>query len=119
MWDVYMAFREPTSAERGLLAFLAPPSTTVIPFNWMDKLLVEEMSDGGMGSLRLQLHAFKSSNILATELSSTEFQDADGINVVATLYADENGIPFELDVWKTDFSALQTIPHPMKVSDTS
>jgi hypothetical protein len=34
----------------------------------------------------------------------------DGVLVVATLNASVDGLPFELDIWKTDFTPLKRIP---------
>ncbi len=45
-----------------------------------------------------------------TAVSEAKFKDADGIDVIATLYLDQEDQPFELNVWKTDFSPLLKIP---------
>lgn len=65
---------------------------------------VEEMDDGGMGSL-----LFKSSKLdrlLGKELASKTFVDTDGVEVIVTLSLDNYGDLFELDVWKVDFSPV-------------
>ena len=48
--------------------------------------------------------------ILGNKLAETEFLDEDGITVIATLNLDNYGDPYELDVWKTDFSPLRHLP---------
>jgi hypothetical protein len=42
--------------------------------------------------------------------ASVQLTDADGVEAVASLNAHENGIPFELGIWKADFSKLIRIP---------
>jgi len=39
-----------------------------------------------------------------------QFTDADGVEVLISLNVDADGRPFELDVWKTDFSPLVRMP---------
>jgi hypothetical protein len=65
-----------------------------------------------MGSLRLIVdgrpHSKRKFDTCAAEL---HFADVDGVAVVASLYLDSEGLPLELDIWKTDFSPLNTIPN--------
>ncbi|WP_421750901.1 DUF6984 family protein [Croceimicrobium sp.] len=37
-------------------------------------------------------------------------KDADGVEVIATLYLDKDGSLFELDLWKTNFEPLLILP---------
>jgi len=39
-----------------------------------------------------------------------KFVDADGVPVLASVYADRDGNLFELDLFKVDFSAVHTLP---------
>lgn len=80
--------------------------------SWLDRLIVSEMDDGGMGSLRLLPNgrALSPETKFGRVASSVEFSDADGIEVSAALYLDDTGTPFELDIWKADFSKLRRIP---------
>jgi hypothetical protein len=79
--------------------------------DWCEHVLVESMSDGGMGSLRLHVEGReRGTRANAGERSVVVFKDIDRMEVWATIYVDSNGIPFELDVWKVDFSPLQRIP---------
>jgi len=49
-----MAFRNPSVDEARLLDFLVQASEDSLPSVCKKGILVEEMSDGGMGSLRLR-----------------------------------------------------------------
>ena len=105
-----MEFRKPTAHERRLLLELARIARIDDAEGWLDALRVREMKDGGMGSLELAdtSHSAQSGEVISQ--ASVQFADEDGVEVVATLNAGESGVPFELDVWKTDFSALKRIP---------
>jgi len=65
---------------------------------------VEEMDDGGMGSLLFK--SGKLDRFLGKELASETFVDTDGVEVIVTLSLDNYGELFELDVWKVDFSPV-------------
>lgn len=105
-----MEFRKPTADERRLLLHLAKIAQVSDPEIWVDTLKVRAINDGGMGSLELgsagQL-SIRSTPIVPK--ASVQFTDEDGVEVVATLNASEDGVPFELDIWKTDFSPLRRI----------
>ena len=73
--------------------------------------LVEDMKDGGMGSLRFK-DAENQERRLGKKIAEAEFTDQDGIPVNAVLNLDDNGELFELDMWKMDFSALKRYPRP-------
>lgn len=72
-------------------------------------VLVREM-DAGMGSL--QFASGKAEPRFGDVIGECQFDDEDGIPVIARLIVDEEGDLFELDVWKTDFSPLIRIPEP-------
>jgi hypothetical protein len=70
---------------------------------------VEEMLDGGMGSIRFvneQLHE----RHLGKVLGEAKFMDADGTLVQISINLDQNGGLFEVDFWKVDFSPLFRYP---------
>lgn len=75
---------------------------------------VEEMLDGGMGSIR-----FIDEHILQRHLGRTlrqaEYRDADGTLVLISIDSDQNGKLFELDFWKVDFSPLCRYPNPAEL----
>ena len=107
-----MGFRSPTVDESRLLRELARIARIEDPDSWVEELRVREMDDGGMGSLELETegsHGFGRAGLLCR--AAVQFADADGVEVIASLYSRADGEPFELDVWKTDFSKLLRIPH--------
>ena len=70
-----------------------------------------DMDDGGMGSIRfLPIGDKDDDRAFGGEISSCHFTDADGVIVSVALYVDASGLPFELDVWKVDFSPLLRLP---------
>ncbi|THD36991.1 MAG: hypothetical protein E7773_05510 [Sphingomonas sp.] len=73
--------------------------------------LVAEMSDGGMGSLKF---VGGEGRKFGGVVGACRFDDADGVEVVASLYRDDRGGPLELDVWKVTFEPLIAIPSPDK-----
>jgi hypothetical protein len=91
-----------TPKERDLIAFiLGQHSPLQGHFG-----LVEEMNDGGMGSLRFVGRADRR---FGRCIGEAKFDDADGVPVSVALNADQRGELFELDLWKVDFSPLQRI----------
>jgi hypothetical protein len=106
-----MAFRSPTPDEFRLIRELATIAGIEQPDAWASSLQVEDMDDGGMGSLLLV--APESSGArpgFVACRAAVQFTDADGVEVIASLNVNEAGMPFELDMWKTDFSQLIRIP---------
>ena len=102
--------REPSTSERRLLQLVANKwsghSTA-----WTETALVRSMDDGGMGSLRITLPGSPAGGQTFGEcVAEYRFQDADGVEVLATLNVDQQGIPFELDVWKVDFTPVRRLP---------
>ncbi|NQY33618.1 MAG: hypothetical protein HRT37_01350 [Alteromonadaceae bacterium] len=47
---------------------------------------------------------------MGRKIAQVEFEDSDGITISMCLNIDTKGYLFELDVWKTDFSALLKFP---------
>ena len=80
----------------------------------MSTLRGRPMDDGGMGSFAFapcaDIPYAEGSRRLGRVASEVWFDDADGVPVLASLFLDEEGAPFELDVWKVDFSPLQRWP---------
>jgi len=81
------------------------------------ELLVSQMDDGGMGSLKFSSEA--DNRRYGATVAACEFEDTDGILVSAVLNLDESGSLFEVDVWKVDFTPLLSWPKPeaIRVSD--
>jgi hypothetical protein len=70
---------------------------------------VEEMNDGGMGSLRFCASDARPRR-LGAQLVEKEFIDSDGIPIMVAINLDEHGDLYELDIWKVDFSPLKQLP---------
>jgi RNAse (barnase) inhibitor barstar len=101
-------FRIPTAIERAVLYRLALKWSARDP-QWIETVLVRPLSDGSMGSLQIagdgsRDHRFRSA------VSEFSFADRDGVSVIVTLYCDDREEPFEVDVWKADFSAVEAFP---------
>jgi hypothetical protein len=77
---------------------------------FLEDLRVAPLDDGRMGGLKLIPHGALDNRKFGREAAAVEFDDVDGVKVIATLYVDQQGWPLELDMWKTDFSPLQEIP---------
>ena len=69
---------------------------------------VEELADGGMGSLRFV--SSKPHRRLGEVVAELWYRDADEVPVLASLYLDTEGDLYELDNWKADSTPLQRIP---------
>lgn len=103
--------RNPSLKELRLIRHLVQLSKVSIPMGWEEELQVSSMSDGGMGSLKLfPKNAEFGNRKFGKQVSEVIFKDIDGVDVIATLYLDENMNLYELDMWKTDFSSLHEIP---------
>lgn len=104
--------RRMTDDERALLTalVLSVPRADHLLVS-LEDVLVEEMADGGMGSLRFRYLDGRTQH-LGELLVEKEFVDVDGVPVVATINLDEVGRLYELDIWKVDFSPLISLPRP-------
>jgi len=105
----FTAFRKPSTHERRLLEALAACWSSS-PQDWVQRVVVRPMKDGGMGSLELRLPESGASRTLGRRVAELHFKDDDGVDVIASLNVDERNVPFELDLWKTDFSPLIRVP---------
>ena len=76
--------------------------------------LVEDMNDGGMGSIRFLVSADQGSRT-AQVIAQGEYVDEDGVPVSIAINADQNGELFEVDFWKVDFSPLKRYPRASDV----
>lgn len=104
------SLRKLTEKEQSLLSLLIKKANTNISINW-DTILVRPMMDGNMGSLYLFPNGIKDDNrLFGQQVSDFQFLDVDNVEVIASLNLDKNGNLFELDIWKTDFTALISYP---------
>jgi hypothetical protein len=69
---------------------------------------VEELNDGGMGSLRFV--SVKQNRHLGQVVAELWYKDEDEVPVLASLYLDTEGDLYELDSWKSDSTPLKRIP---------
>jgi hypothetical protein len=79
----------------------------------LDSLQVKPMRDGGMGSLRIA--PFDSARKFGSVASECHFYDLDGMLILATLILDQHGVPFEIDMWRVDFSYTMRWPLPSEL----
>jgi len=101
-----------TNDEQRLLQALVDRAKKLdIPQKTLESVLAEEMDDGGMGSLSLFLPSISGiSRQMKSQASELQFVDADGVVVIASLNINEDGVPYEIDLWKTNFNPLIRIP---------
>jgi hypothetical protein len=75
-------------------------------------LLVEELNDGGMGSLRFHGVDKADCRRFGSAILEGEYYDSDGTLASVAVNIDEQGKLYELDIWKIDFSPTQRFPQP-------
>ena len=90
-----------------ILALLVPGREEQSLRQELAAALVEEMKDGGMGSLRFSGPLGRT---FGAELATAELRDVDGIPLVISINVDQYGALFELDIWKVNFSPLVQLP---------
>lgn len=81
----------------------------------LEKLRVEDMRDGGMGSIKFSSVNADAPRLFGMEVAEAEYSDIDGVFVSIALNLDRHGDLFELDIWKTDSSALDRYPSPQAI----
>ena len=72
-------------------------------------LIVEEMDDGGMGSLKVSVEG-EDRRRTGGVLKDMDFHDVDGMLLVISVILDTEDNFYELDVFKGDFSPLKRFP---------
>jgi hypothetical protein len=73
----------------------------------LESLDVQEMPDGGMGSLYFPRPGEDShARRFGRRIAELQFNDADGIPIVASLNVDQDGDLYELDIWRVDFKPV-------------
>ncbi|WPU95704.1 hypothetical protein SNE25_09255 [Mucilaginibacter sabulilitoris] len=77
----------------------------------ISKSTVQEMDDGGMGSLKFLYNDGKMRKF-HKGIANISILDIDEVPVSFAINVDDNGDLFELDVFKGDFSPLQQFPIP-------
>jgi len=101
-----------TSAERQLLqAMLARVKPEIE--TTLTSVLVKDMDDGGMRSLRFVTHGAQ--RHLGGAIAQAEYLDEDGVPVYITINVDREDRLYEVDFWKVDFSPLKRYPRPSDI----
>jgi len=81
--------------------------------NQLASLGVQEMSDGGMGGcICLSPAKTQDQRRFGRRIADLQFNDADGVAILASLNVDQDGDLYELDVWKTDFTPVRQLAPP-------
>lgn len=97
--------------EWSLLELLLKKASLQYQSDLKKTLLVQPMNDEGMRGLYLFPNGMSDKNRkFGKQVSEYQFEDEDGIRIIASLYLDENGKLYELDIWKTDFSPIIKFP---------
>ena len=77
----------------------------------VDAAMVDDILDGGMGSVRFSSDKTRS---LGAAVAEADYLDTDGVSVSIVVNVDQNGQLFELDIWRVNFVPLQCYPPPEK-----
>jgi hypothetical protein len=73
----------------------------------LESLAVQEMADGGMGSLLLIPRCAETvTRSFGRQIVAAEFTDNDGVLVSVTVNTDNQDRLYELDMWKVTFAPL-------------
>jgi len=109
-----MAMRTISSKEYDLLVDLfAKACVSQRSVSLSPDLLVEELHDGGMGSLKFHHGIAPEENRrLGTTIIEGQFYDYDGTLVSLAVNVDDQGRLYEMDLWKVDFSPTRKFPEP-------
>ena len=78
----------------------------------VDIATVEDMLDGGMGSLWFSSDEPRR---LGAVVAEADYVDMDGVPLSIVINVDQNGQLFELDIWKVNFLPLECYPSPEKI----
>jgi hypothetical protein len=110
-------FRDLSQQEKALLVALLQSNPELVPLiRSLEDLVVEEMRDGGMGSLSLVPKGLEGTRrSFGKQLVLGDFTDTDGVSVSVTVNVDSKGTLYELDVWKVNFTSLLKWPDPSAV----
>ena len=90
---------------------MANPKIAEIIVPTLDTTFVENMNDGGMGSLIFISYTDDSNRKIGKTLTEAEFLDEDQVPVFVQLNLDNYNQLFELDIWKVDYSPVSRYPN--------
>ncbi|MFM7856151.1 MAG: DUF6984 family protein [Pseudanabaena sp.] len=100
---------EEASLIKALLMTNSKIAEIIVPT--LDTTFVENMDDGGMGSLLFISCTDDSNRKLGKTLAEAEFLDEDQVPVCVQLNLDNHNQLFELDIWKVDYSPVSRWPN--------
>jgi hypothetical protein len=80
----------------------------------LERSVVEDMQDGGMGSIRFLILG-QSDRVFGETVAQAEYTDEDGVLVSIAINNDDRGELYEVDFWKVDFSPLRRYRAPSEV----
>ena len=92
-----------------LLKFMLDQSERTDLVDKLGSAIVTDMADGGMGSLRF---IRSTPQRMGGVLCEAETSDSDNIPLVISINLDKEDHLFELDIWKVNYTSLQTYPSP-------
>ena len=104
--------RKPTEDEDTLIRSLIAKANIDFRMNViLGNYFVQAMKDGRMGSLQIIPDCLpsKSDRKVGPMISELHATDLDSIEVVVSLFLDTDNIPYELDIWKVDFTPIVSI----------
>ena len=76
----------------------------------IEHALVEDMEDGGMGSIRF-VSRKSGPRGFGNAIAEAEYTDDYGVLVSIAVNSDDRGELYEVDFWKVDFSPLRRYPN--------
>ena len=77
-----------------------------------ENIFAIDLSDGGRGIICITNGHEQPGRRMGRELVGAKYEDEDGVPVSISLNSDQHGEPFEIDMWKVDFSPLRRFPRP-------
>ena len=104
--------REPSKEEDQIIRFLIGKARDEHTLSArLGPYMVQEMQDGGMGSLYIIPNDIppKRKRETGPVVAEIHSSDDDGIELFISLFLDTSLIPFELDIWKVDFSPTHSL----------
>ncbi len=101
-------------SERALLTRLSAQLGDAAPWvDRLDSLRVQDMPDGGMGSLYFASGTKTSEGRkFGGRVAELQIDDTDGVAILVSLNVDTDGELYELDIWRTDFKPVIRLNPP-------
>jgi hypothetical protein len=108
-----MAYRNPQPDELGLLhELIRRAHLNNVDEKWTQAIRVQPLEDGGMRSFRVRVDADMTDKRRTGRCASElQYDDTDGVRVIASLYLDLEGLPYEVDLWKVNFQPVCRLPY--------